>query len=305
MGGPAGGGGGTANPIIGGVPCPASNRHVHGEGGTRLAMSSGDVPGGRGLPSRSALRQEGEAVVAELGHGTTPPRPRPLFSTALEGMGHYTAEALWGAVWTRPGLSRRHRLMVTLSVLTCLQRLPQLRTYLNSSLNTGLEPAAVAEVLVQCSVFAGFPVIVNGLELFREVLEARGVAVEPEPVQQVPAEVLDERGARLQAQLSGASSDGPDPVSPTGPAAVLAAIERRYVYGEIFHRPGLTLAERTMCALASVVALGDAEEQAAWKRACGNAGLDPETVDEVVLHVAHYAGFPAAHRALREDRQRR
>ena len=62
---------------------------------------------------------------------------------------------------------------VTLAVLTSLQRLAQLRTYLNSALNIGIGIRQIEEVLVQCSAAAGFPATVNALELLRDVLEGR------------------------------------------------------------------------------------------------------------------------------------
>lgn len=215
-------------------------------------------------------------------------------------MEHYTNEALWGSIWARRGLDLRVRLMVTLSVLTCLQRLPQLRTYLNSSLNAGLLPGEVQEVLIQCSAFGGFPVIVNALELYRDVLEARGTTATTTAPPEAGLEELDARGSQLWERLFGEpDSAGPDDEA----AAVLDCIERRFVLGEIFQRPGLELAERALCAFASVIALGAAEAQRSWARACLRIGVGAQVLEEVVLQVAHYAGFPAARTAVRVLRE--
>jgi 4-carboxymuconolactone decarboxylase len=254
--------------------------------------------------SRNQLRQRGDEIVAHLGHGTI--RPRRLHLTSIPGAQAYTREAVFGSVWSRPGLTLRLRLLVTISVLTSLQRLPQLRTYLNSALNVHVAATELREALLQCSVFAGFPTTVNSLELLEEVLEARETVVEAEPVVQVSIEDLDARGRRLQVRLfgppaaagevviAGALGDAPE---------ALDRIERQFAFGELFQRPDLDLAGRAMCGLAAVVALQRPEDQRRWAAACLRVGVEPAAVGEVVLQTAHYAGFPAAREAMQIVRE--
>jgi 4-carboxymuconolactone decarboxylase len=225
-------------------------------------------------------------------------------------MQHYTAEALWGSVWSRPGLTMRLRVLVTLSILCSLQRLPQLRTYLHSALNLGVDPGEVQEVLIQCSVFAGFPATVNAMELFRDVLEARAVSVDASTVVEVPLEELDARGSKLGLELLGESTALMSESTAAGragsiqgpgadAAATLQRLERQYVLGEIFHRPGLDLPGRAAAALASAIALRLPDEQRAWAGGCLRVGVDASSVAEIVLQSAYYAGFPAARNAMR------
>jgi 4-carboxymuconolactone decarboxylase len=246
--------------------------------------------------TRDELRRRGAEVLSVLAHGTTPPRPRPLYLASIEGMAHYSTEALWGSVWARPGLSLRLRLLVTLSILSSLQRLPQLRTYLNSALNAALDPREVREALIQCSAFAGFPATVNALELFRDVLEGRQATVERDEVIDVELDDLTARGSRLHSRLFGEASEA----SEAGEVLeVLDRIERQFVFGELFHRPGLDLPARAACALASVVALRMPDEQRAWAAGCLRAGVEPTALGEIVVHAAYYVGFPVAKDALR------
>jgi 4-carboxymuconolactone decarboxylase len=250
--------------------------------------------------SRDQLRQRGDEIVAHLGHGTD--RPRRLFLTSIPGAQEYTREAVFASVWSRPGLTLRLRLLVTISVLTSLQRLPQLRTYLNSALNVHVDATELREALLQCSVFAGFPTTVNSLELLEEVLEARGAVVEAaEPSVRVSIEDLDARGRRLQARLFGEAAAPADVViaGAFGDAPeALDGIVRQFAFGELFQRPDLDLGARTMCGLAAVVALQRPEDQRRWAAACLRVGVEPAAVGEVVLQVAHYAGFPAAREAM-------
>src|SRR5438132_7911822 len=72
----------------------------------------------------------------------------------------------------------------------------------------------------------------------------------------------------------------------------------RYAWGEIWSRPGLTRAERSMITLTALATLRQDEELAMHVRAALRNGLTPEQISEVLLHTAVYAGVPAANRAF-------
>jgi len=72
----------------------------------------------------------------------------------------------------------------------------------------------------------------------------------------------------------------------------------RYAWGEIWSRPGLSRAERSMITLTALAALRQDEELAMHVRAALRNGLTPEQISELLLHVAVYAGVPAANRAF-------
>ena len=72
----------------------------------------------------------------------------------------------------------------------------------------------------------------------------------------------------------------------------------RYAWGEIWSRPGLTRAERSMITLTALAVLRQEEELAMHVRAALTNGLSPGQISEVLLQVAIYAGVPAANRAF-------
>ena len=72
----------------------------------------------------------------------------------------------------------------------------------------------------------------------------------------------------------------------------------RYAWGEIWSRPGLSRAERSMVTLTALVVLRQDEELAMHLRAALRNGLTREQISEVLLHTAVYAGVPAANRAF-------
>ena len=69
----------------------------------------------------------------------------------------YVAEHAWGAVWTRPGLEKRTRSMVTIAMLAALGRNEELGAHIRATSNTGVSRDEVKEVLLQVAVYAGAP----------------------------------------------------------------------------------------------------------------------------------------------------
>lgn len=70
-------------------------------------------------------------------------------------------------------------------------------------------------------------------------------------------------------------------------------------WGTVWARPGFTKRERSIVTLALLAALGHDEEVAMHVRATANTGASRDDIREAFLHVAIYAGVPAANRAFR------
>jgi 4-carboxymuconolactone decarboxylase len=74
-------------------------------------------------------------------------------------------------------------------------------------------------------------------------------------------------------------------------------------WGSVWSRPNITRRERSMLSLALLAALGHHEEFAMHVRATANTGASEDDVREALLHVAIYAGVPAANAAFKIARQ--
>jgi 4-carboxymuconolactone decarboxylase len=72
----------------------------------------------------------------------------------------------------------------------------------------------------------------------------------------------------------------------------------RYAWGEIWTRPGLPVATRSLITLAMLIALNRAEEFKLHIRAAQNNGVPREQILELLLHSAIYCGVPAANSAF-------
>lgn len=74
-------------------------------------------------------------------------------------------------------------------------------------------------------------------------------------------------------------------------------------WGSVWARDGLTDRERSMITLALLAALGHWDEVAMHVRASANTGATPEDLRETMMHVAVYAGVPAANHAFKVMKQ--
>ena len=70
-------------------------------------------------------------------------------------------------------------------------------------------------------------------------------------------------------------------------------------WGSVWSRPGLTKRERSLVTIALLAALGHDEEVAMHVRATANTDASAGDIKEALLHVAVYAGVPAANRAFK------
>ena len=78
-------------------------------------------------------------------------------------------EYVWGAVWSRPGLETQTRCLLTIGMLTALNRPHELKTHLSAALNNGVTREQIMETLLHANVYCGSPAAVQAFRCMREV----------------------------------------------------------------------------------------------------------------------------------------
>lgn len=85
----------------------------------------------------------------------------------------FITRTAWGGIWTRPGLDRRTRSLLTIAMMASLGHEEELKLHLRASKNTGASPADIAEVLMQVAVYGGVPAANSAFrhakEIFKEI----------------------------------------------------------------------------------------------------------------------------------------
>jgi len=77
----------------------------------------------------------------------------------------------WGDVWSRPGLDRRTRSVVTIVALVATGREHELPMHVRAALRNGLTREELKEVLLQCAVYCGVPSANGAFALAQRVLD--------------------------------------------------------------------------------------------------------------------------------------
>jgi 4-carboxymuconolactone decarboxylase len=109
----------------------------------------------------------------------------------------------------------------------------------------------------------------------------------------VPEQTPMERGIAIVRRLFGAAAGGaPLP-------ADFGRITVEHLFGNVWSRPGLAIEERSLATCAVLVALAREGEQRLHFRGARNLGIPRAKLEELIMHVAHYAGWPAAVSAFR------
>jgi 4-carboxymuconolactone decarboxylase len=75
----------------------------------------------------------------------------------------------WGEIWTRPGLSRHARSLVTVAMMVALNRADELRIHLRGAFNNGVTREEIKELLLQTAIYSGLPAANSAFHLAEEV----------------------------------------------------------------------------------------------------------------------------------------
>ncbi|TMA23923.1 MAG: 4-carboxymuconolactone decarboxylase [Deltaproteobacteria bacterium] len=125
------------------------------------------------MPKTPGLYERGLAVRRQvLGNNyvDTSLKNATSFSTDFQD---FTTEVAWGEVWSRPGLDRKTRSMLTIAMLAAMGCHEELRLHIRASRNTGVTDDELKEILLQVGVYAGIPAANTGFQIARSVLEEK------------------------------------------------------------------------------------------------------------------------------------
>jgi 3-oxoadipate enol-lactonase/4-carboxymuconolactone decarboxylase len=100
---------------------------------------------------------------------------------ALAGRTDFTAEFqefitryAWGEIWTRPGLPRATRSLLTIGMLVAMHREEELRLHVRGALRNGATLAEIKEVLLHAAIYCGVPAANSAFRVIADVLAGEG-----------------------------------------------------------------------------------------------------------------------------------
>jgi len=75
----------------------------------------------------------------------------------------------WGEIWTRPGLPRHTRSLLTVALMVALNRPDEFRLHVRAAFNNGVTRDEIKEVLLHCAIYAGVPAANSAFHMAEEV----------------------------------------------------------------------------------------------------------------------------------------
>ena len=202
----------------------------------------------------------------------------------------------YGKVLSRGDLGLETRELCVIGALACRAHLPQLKWHIAAALNIGVTPAAIREVLIQSQPYAGWPTALNALRVMATTFGELGVAAEPAPPSDLSRQELRQRGrengGRVYADF----------------AAVEAAVQQydseladyltENAYGQVYARPGITVQQRELVAVAMLTAQQQLTQLGWHIEGALRVGCSAAEIKEVIVTMLVYVGWPSTLNAL-------
>ena len=213
-------------------------------------------------------------------------------------------EALWGSVWTRPGLDMERRCMCTVAALTALGQMPLLRRNLERALNLGVSPEQIVEVVIQMTFLVGIPSVEAAMKLTKDIFEEQGIEYSPARIYDTTrtVEELHQNGLRIYDEQM-----GEPPLYPVDdPNSVEMQVQmfiEEYHWGAIHDRPGLDPKTRALCSLSAMTVQGQYDRQI--RRLIEGAlhvGASAQEIMELFFQLVFYGSYTNSRTAMRVAR---
>ena len=88
------------------------------------------------------------------------------FTTDFQNfISHYA----WGEIWTRPGLSKHNRSLITLAMMIALNRRAEFKMHVKAALHNGVTIEEIKEVILQSGIYCGLPAANEAFHSAQEV----------------------------------------------------------------------------------------------------------------------------------------
>ena len=205
---------------------------------------------------------------------------------------------IFGEVSQVGGLDNKMRELITVSVLTAVQTLPQLSAHIQAALNVGIPPVQIRETIYNCAPFIGFPKTLNAITIMNEIFVKNGIALPLNGEATVTEENRLDVGRAIQEPLYGNEIQEKYKYLPAGMGDRLAEFLTELCFGDFYSRTGISIQTKEFMALCILAALVQTGPLKAHVKANIKVGNTMETIYAALLQCLPYIGFPLVFAAI-------
>ena len=223
-------------------------------------------------------------------------------------LGSHAVDYVMGDLWSRPQLERRDRSLVVVSLLATQGSVDELAAHVEIGLNHGLTRDEVDEIVLQVAAYAGYPMAMAAARVVDRVL-CRIDEVDRQPAREpAPAKGDAERradAADVLRTLTGGASGIDADAARAGIVDQLGGVGELafdWAFGEVWAGSRLSRRDRSLVVVAILTFLGKEQELAFHIPGALNHGVTRVEVEEVMVQMCVYGGFPRAVAGMRAAR---
>jgi 4-carboxymuconolactone decarboxylase len=232
------------------------------------------------------------------------------FANLAPDLSRWIVEFARGEIWNRRGLSLKSRELATLAMVTVLgNKSNSVAAHVEGALRSGATETEIKELLLQMTVYAGYPKTVAAVAAAQQVftdLKQRGMpAATPQPdlASRRQAETNEARYQRGLAALNQISKSSGEAVvnSFEDIAPDLGRYIVEFAYGDVFSRPNLDLKTRELATVGALTGLNTTASELPLKvhvNGALNVGANRQEIVEAIMHMIPYVGFVKVQQAM-------
>jgi 4-carboxymuconolactone decarboxylase len=233
--------------------------------------------------------RRGVALLERLGDTDT--RLAQSYSNLSADLARLNVRMAHGEILSRPGLDLRQRMIVNIAATATLANvLDEVGRQITGALEIGMAPREIVEVLIQLGPEVGFPVAQDALFLARDIFRQRDLSVDLNRRNRPEGDTRDLGFATLAAI---GMPEHADDMGGLGEIGIdLDRLTADFVYGEIYNRPGLDRASRSLVCLTAMVARGNrGDALAARIDMARRSGVTVTQMSELLIQMTIHAGW--------------
>lgn len=202
----------------------------------------------------------------------------------------FTEDDVLGKLWSRDGLSRRDRSIVTLAAVITRSQLSEIPHQLDLALNHGVTGGEVSEIITHLAFYAGWGNAMAAVIPAKEAFTRHHIQASNLPLVDDVLLALDEQSEAQRATFV------ENTFGSTAPGVVANTTD--YLFRNLWLRPALAPRDRSLVTVSALITAGQVAQIPYHLNRAMDNGLTREQASEVLTHLAFYAGWPSIFSAM-------
>ena len=196
-------------------------------------------------------------------------------------------------------LDTRTRVMMILASTIASQALSEYKVMLGASLNVGVTPVEIKEILYQSVPYVGIAKVLEFIHATNDLLENRGIQLPLEGQSTTSQETRYEKGLEVQKQIFGEMIEKMYNDSPKDQLHIQKFLSAN-CFGDYYTREGVDIKTRELLTFAMLISLGGVEPQVKGHiQGNVNVGNNKKILLSVITQLLPYIGYPRTLNAIR------